>query len=185
MGMTATTETPHANDPRYPVGRFHKPQTIDAQALEQAISTLEELPQEMRDAVAGLDDEQLDTPYRAGGWTLLQTVHHVADSHMNAYIRMKLALTEDAPIIKTYEEALWANLHDGHDAPAEWSLSLLDALHARWVMMLRSLTDAQWQRTFVHPEHGPLGLQTAVLMYDWHSRHHTAHITQLRQAKGW
>jgi len=183
--MTANTETPHANDPRYPVGRFHKPQVIDALAIEQSIFTLGELPQEMRNAVADLDDAQLDTPYREGGWTLLQTVHHVADSHMNAYIRMKLALTEDAPTIKTYEEALWANLHDGSDAPVEWSLMLLEALHARWAMMLRSLTEAQWQRTFIHPEHGPLDLKTALLMYDWHSRHHTAHITHLRHAKGW
>lgn len=183
--MTTNTPTQPSSDPRYPVGRFNKPQTIDADAIEDALKTLQELPQQLRNAVDDMNDAQLATPYREGGWTVRQCVHHVADSHMNAYIRMKLALTEDAPVIKTYEEALWAELSDGKNAPIEWSLRLLEALHARWVTMLSSLNDEQWQRTFAHPEHGPLNLQTAVLMYDWHSRHHLAHITSLRQAKGW
>ncbi|MEZ2348438.1 YfiT family bacillithiol transferase [Terriglobus sp. RCC_193] len=183
--MTTDNQTQPSSDPRYPVGRFHKPSVVDTVAINNGRKTLEELPQQLRNAVANLNDAQLATPYREGGWTLRQTVHHIADSHMNAYIRMKLALTEDAPVIRTYEEALWAELQDGKNAPVEWSLQLIEALHARWVMMLRSLNDEQWQRTFVHPEHGPLTLQTAVLMYDWHSRHHLAHITSLRHAKGW
>ncbi|SDE73366.1 YfiT family bacillithiol transferase [Terriglobus roseus] len=183
--MTTNTPAQPSSDPRYPMGRFHNPPTIDAAAIEDALKTLQELPQQLRNAVKDLNDAQLATPYREGGWTVRQTVHHVADSHMNAYIRMKLALTENAPVIKTYEEALWAELSDGKNAPVEWSLQLLEALHARWVTMLRSLKDEQWQRTFAHPEHGPLNLQTAVLMYDWHSRHHLAHITSLREAKGW
>lgn len=183
--MTTDTQTQPSSDPRYPVGRFHKPQTIDSVAIETGLKTLEELPRQLRNAVADLNDAQLATPYREGGWTVRQTVHHVADSHMNAYIRMKLALTEDAPVIRTYEEALWAELSDGKSAPVEWSLQLLESLHSRWVMMLRSLDDKQWQRTFVHPEHGAVSLQTGLLMYDWHSRHHLAHITSLRQAKGW
>jgi len=172
-------------DPRYPVGRFIKPDSIDTPTLKDALLTIGELPQNLRDAVDDLDENQLATPYREGGWTLRQTVHHIADSHMNAYIRMKLALTENAPIIKAYEESLWAELHDGKDAPVEWSIELIETLHARWLMLLLSLTSQQWQRTFVHPEHGPLTLEMAALMYAWHGRHHVAHIRQLRKARKW
>ena len=172
-------------DARYPVGRFARPAVIDAAALSDALFTLGELPQNLRAAVHGLEAEQLNTPYRDGGWAVRQVVHHIADSHMNCYLRIKLALTEDAPAIKPYNEAAWANLHDGHDAPIEWSLELTEALHARLLMLLRSLTRAQWQRTYVHPENGSLPLEAAALLYAWHSRHHVAHITTLRAAKGW
>jgi hypothetical protein len=172
-------------DPRYPVGHFKRPAEIDAAALSDALLTLGELPQDLRMAVDGLHADQLDTPYRAGGWTVRQLVHHIADSHMNCYVRIKLALTEAAPTIKPYDEAAWAMLHDGHDAPIEWSLDLLEALHARLLMLLRSLNAQQWQRTFVHPENGSLSLETVALLYAWHSRHHVAHITTLRTAKGW
>ena len=172
-------------DPRYPIGRFHPPVSVDALTLEEALQTLGELPQSLRTAVEDLAPDQMATPYREGGWSVRQVVHHVADSHMNAYMRFRFALTEDAPTIKPYNEAAWARLHDADDAPVEWSLDLLEALHARWLMLLRSLTKAQWQRTFVHPENGVVPLQTAALMYAWHSRHHTAHITHLRAAKGW
>ena len=184
MTNHASTSDPAA-DLRYPIGRFERPSTIDALTLEQALQTLGELPQSLRTAVEDLSPEQLATPYREGGWTVLQVVHHVADSHMNAYMRFRFALTEDAPTIKTYNEAAWALLHDAQDAPAEWSLDLLEALHARWLMLLRSLTDTQWQRTFTHPELGPLALNTVVMLYAWHSRHHTAHITHMRAAMGW
>jgi uncharacterized damage-inducible protein DinB len=153
--------------------------------LADALWTLGELPQDLRAAVDGLDDEQLDTPYREGGWTVRQVVHHMADSHMNCYLRIKFALTEDAPTIKPYDEKMWAGLHDGADAPVEWSLTLVEALHARLLMLLHSLKAEQWQRVFVHPENGSLGLQTVALLYAWHSRHHVAHITALRAAKGW
>jgi uncharacterized damage-inducible protein DinB len=153
--------------------------------LSDALLTLGELPQNLRAAVDDLHADQLDTPYREGGWTVRQLVHHIADSHMNCYVRIKLALTEDAPTIKAYDEAAWAMLHDGQDAPIEWSLELLEALHARLLMLLRSLSPKQWQRTFVHPENGALSLETVALLYAWHSRHHVAHITMLRTTMGW
>ena len=171
-------------DPRYPIGKFAKPGTITPDERNGAIASLAELPEQLRNAVNGLDAAQLDTPYRDGGWTLRQVVHHVADSHMNSFIRIRLALTEDWPVIKTYEEAAWATLHDS-TAPVEWSLELIESLHARWVMLLQSLDEAQWQRGFRHPESGPSTVERAALMYAWHSRHHLAHITHLRAAKGW
>jgi hypothetical protein len=172
-------------DPRYPIGRFTRPTVIDAAALSEALFQLGELPQNLRAAVDDLDGRQLSTPYREGGWTVRQLVHHIADSHMNCYVRIKLALTEDAPTIKAYDEAAWAGLHDGEAAPIEWSLELLEAMHARLLMLLRSLKPDQWQRTFVHPENGALSLETVALLYAWHSQHHVAHITTLRAAKGW
>ena len=153
--------------------------------LSQALDTLGELPQNLRAAVKHLDDEQLDTPYRDGGWTVRQVVHHVADSHMNCYLRIRLALTEDAPTIRPYEEKAWATLHDAADAPVEWSLELLEALHARLLMLLHSLSPDQWKRTYVHPENGSMRLDQVALLYAWHSRHHVAHITALRAAKDW
>jgi hypothetical protein len=153
--------------------------------LTDALLTLGELPQDLRSAVDGLEDAQLDTPYREGGWTVRQVVHHVADSHMNCYLRIKFALTEAAPTIMPYDENAWAALHDGADAPVEWSLALVEALHARLLMLLQSLSSTAWQRTFVHPENGPLKLETVALLYAWHSKHHVAHITALRAAKGW
>jgi len=171
-------------DPRYPVGRFTAPSTILPDERTDAIATLAELPEQLRNAVDGLSFAQLSTPYREGGWTLRQVVHHVADSHMNALIRVKLALTEDWPTIKPYDEKAWASLHDVA-APVEWSLELIESLHARWVMLLQSLTEAQWQRGYDHPESGKMTVEMATLLYAWHSRHHVAHITHLRAKEGW
>ncbi|WP_213803822.1 YfiT family bacillithiol transferase [Granulicella sp. dw_53] len=171
-------------DPCYPIGAFAPPETISKEFLLGAIATLADLPGELRNAVQGLDYEQLSAPYREGGWMLRQVVHHVADSHMNAFIRVRLALTEDWPTIKPYNEAAWAVLQDVN-APVEWSLELVESLHARWVMMLQSLDEVQWQRGFHHPEYGPQTIEVATLYYDWHSRHHVAHINHLRARKGW
>ena len=143
-------------------------------------------PVRMREAVRGLSEQQLDTPYRDGGWTVRQVVHHVPDSHLNAYCRLKLALTEDEPTIRPYDEATWAELEDSRSTPIEVSLTLLESLHARWVGLLRSLKDDDFRRTFRHPEHG--GVQTLdwlVAMYSWHGRHHVGHITSLRERHGW
>jgi hypothetical protein len=172
-------------DPRYPIGRFRKPETITPDDRLGAIATLAEFPETLRNAVDGLDIAQLDTAYREGGWTVLQVVHHVADSHMNALLRLRLALTEEWPTIKPYDEKAWAALRDATAAPAEWSLELIESLHARWVMLLQSLDEWQWKRGYLHPESGPATVEAATLMYAWHSRHHTAHITRLRMKKGW
>jgi uncharacterized damage-inducible protein DinB len=171
-------------DPKYPVGRFTPPATITPGERSDAIATLAELPEQLRNAVDGLSFTQLSTPYRDGGWTLRQVVHHVADSHINAYVRVKLALTEDWPTIKPYDEAAWAKLHDVA-APIEWSLELVESLHARWVMLLQSLTDEQWKRGCHHPENGPMTVELLALLYAWHSRHHVAHITHLRAREKW
>ncbi len=176
-----------APDPRFPIGRFQRPaagQPVPEGELANAISELSDLPEQLRNAVDGLDAHQLGTPYREGGWTVRQLVHHIADSHMNAFLRIRLALTEDAPTISPYDEKAWANLPDSA-APIEWSLELVESLHARWVMLLQSLGPAQWSRTFIHPEHGPQSVDFATLLYAWHSRHHVAHITHLRTAKSW
>ena len=149
------------------------------------IETIRLLPERLAEAVAGLTDAQLDTPYRTGGWTVRQVVHHVADSHMNAYIRFRLALTEDWPTIKPYEEAEWAELEDARTLPVERSLELLRALHFRWVVLLNSLTTEQFERGYVHPAGGRPDLGQVLALYDWHSRHHTAHITNLRTRMGW
>ena len=171
-------------DPRYPAGKFERPEKITPDDRLNAIASIAEMPEELRNAVEGLDSDQLNTPYREGGWTVRQLVHHIADSHMNAFIRMRLALTEDWPTIKPYDEKAWATLHDSV-APVEWSLELIEALHARWVMMLQALTEEQWARGFNHPENGPTRVEEATLLYAWHSRHHVAHITHLREAEGW
>jgi uncharacterized damage-inducible protein DinB len=163
-------------DPRYPIGKFRRAEanTTDHQAN---IAVLAALPKNLRAAVAGLSDAQVGTPYREGGWTLRQLVHHLADSHMNSYIRMRLALTEEWPTIKPYDEKLWAQLADASAAPVEVSLELLTALHGRWVLLLQSLTEEQWQRGYVHPQNGRQTLAEGVALYAWHSRHHVAHIT--------
>jgi uncharacterized damage-inducible protein DinB len=176
--------TPHDQDPRFPIGKFAAPQPVTPDDVIGAIASLADLPTELRNAVQGLNYSQLNTPYRDGGWTVRQTVHHLADSHMNAVIRIRLALTEDWPTIKPYDQAAWATLHDC-TAPIEWSLELLESLHARWVMLLQSLTDEQWQRGYRHPENGPQTVEVATLMYAWHSRHHVAHINHLRAREGW
>jgi len=171
-------------DPRYPVGRFSRPETVTADERIAAIAVLAELPAMLSEAVEGLDREQFDTPYREGGWTVRQLVHHIADSHMNAFLRVRLALTEDWPTITPYNEKAWAMLPDSA-APAGWSVRLLENLHARWVMLLESLTDEQWARGMKHPENGPMTVETATLLYAWHSRHHVAHIVRLREREGW
>ena len=176
--------SPNDVDPRYPVGRFTPPATITPDERTGAITTLAELPEQLRNAVDGLNFAQLATPYREGGWTVRQVVHHVADSHMNAVIRVKLALTEDWPTIKPYDEAAWAKLHDVA-APIEWSLEPVESLHARWVMLLQSLDEDQWQRGCNHPENGPMTVELLALLYAWHSRHHVAHITHLRAKENW
>lgn len=173
-----------APDPRYPIGRFQRPDPISAVDRAAALRVLADLPEELRNAVSGLNHTQFDTPYREGGWTVRQLVHHVADSHMNAVIRVRLALTEDAPTIKPYDEKSWALLHDCV-APPEWSLELIESLHARWCMLLHSLAPEQWQRVFIHPERGPQTVELATLLYAWHSSHHLAHISHLRIARGW
>ncbi|HEY0161455.1 MAG TPA: bacillithiol transferase BstA [Edaphobacter sp.] len=171
-------------DPRYPIGKFERPETITADERLNAIATLAELPEELRNAVDGFGSGQLNTPYREGGWTVRQLVHHIADSHLNAFVRIKLALTEDWPTVKPYDEKAWATLHDSA-APVEWSLELIESLHARWVMLLQSLTEEQWKRGYRHPEDGDCSVEVAALIYAWHSRHHTAHITHLRSREGW
>lgn len=170
---------------RYPIGRFTAPATFLPGIRMANIQTLQLLPARLRAAVAGLSDGQLDTPYREGGWTVRQVVHHVADSHANAYTRFKLALTEDWPTIKTYDEAAWADLVDSRMLPVEPSLSLIAALHERWVALIESLTEEDFRKGFIHPEKGKQILGTALAAYDWHSRHHTAHITSLRARLGW
>jgi hypothetical protein len=185
MSSSPTAKPSAAPDARYPLGEWAAPVVLDASTLKLALWELGELPQRLRESVRNLRDRQLDTPYREGGWTVRQLVHHIADSHMNCYIRIRFALTEDAPTIKPYDEGAWAWLHDGAVAPVDWSLDLLEALHARLLMLLRSLRPDQWQRTYVHPELGAMRLDTVVHMYAWHSRHHVAHITQLRASKGW
>ena len=145
---------------------------------------LRDLPDRLSEAVDGLNDAQLDTPYREGGWTVRQVVHHVADSHMNSYVRFKLALTEAEPAVKTYDEAAWAALSDSQ-LPVDVSLTLIWALHERWVALLEGMTERDFQKKFVHPERGVQDLGTALALYDWHARHHTAHITNLRARLGW
>jgi hypothetical protein len=164
---------------RYPVGKFERLKTpLDAATRRTHIETFEQTPARFRSLVSGLNDRQLDTPYRPGGWTIRQVVHHVPDSHMNAYIRMKLAATEDAPAIRTYEEQLWAELPEAKTGPVDMSLALLDALHRRMVAFLRGLPEADMQKPFTHPEWKRVTIDEAIAMYAWHCRHHTAHIEQ-------
>lgn len=184
MLPNAVSSMAEAVDLRYPLGRFRVPETISPDDRLLAISTLAEMPSELRNAVRGLDGGQLDTPYREGGWTVRQVVHHVADSHMNALIRVKLALTEEWPTVVTYNEGAWARLPDV-TGPVEWSLELIESLHARWVLLLQALTEAQWQRGYTHPENGRQSVEMATQLYAWHSRHHVAHIRHLRQREEW
>lgn len=166
---------------RYPVGHFN---ADAAGSRAEQLQVLRELPEKLRAAVAGLSDAQLDTPYRDGGWTARQVVHHVADSHANGYIRVKLALTEDNPAIKVYDETAWARLPDSR-LPVDLSLAMTDALHKRLVALLEPLGEAELQKTFVHPERGQVTLANNLALYAWHSRHHLAHITRLRERMGW
>jgi DinB superfamily len=173
-----------AHDPRYPIGQFSPPETITPSDRLYAIQVIAELPEQLREAVRDLDPDQLNTPYRKGGWTVRQVVHHLGDSHMTAFHRARRALTEDWPEIAGYDEKAFAVLGDA-TAPVEWSLTLLESVHARWVMMLQTLSENQWHRGFRHLERGPQALDYVTLLYAWHSRHHVAHITHLRVAEGW
>jgi len=172
-------------DLRYPIGKFQPSATPSEEERRKLIAQIEEAPKRLRAAVAGLTREQLATPYRDGGWTVQQVVHHLPDSHMNAYVRFKLALTEDEPTIKPYNETRWAELSDSKTTPIETSLAMFDALHERWLHLLRGMTAADFARKMNHPERGPMSLDDALGMYAWHGHHHVAHITGLRQRKGW
>lgn len=172
-------------DLRYPVGPFVPGPDASVERLAAFVGEIAAAPARLRAAVAGLDDRQLDTPYRPDGWTVRQLVHHVADSHVNAYVRLKLALTEDGPTIKPYDEAGWAALPDSAE-PIDASLRLLDALHERWAAVLRAVEPAQWARVVHHPEHArPMSVALLTELYAWHGRHHVAHVTALREREGW
>ncbi len=173
------------NDPRYPIGKFTYDVPPDEAQRKKFIDDIEQAPAAMRAAVRGLSPQQIETPYRDGGWTVRQVVHHVPESHMNAYIRFKLALTEDEPTIKPYEEHLWAELADIPVTSLEASLTLLEALHVRFVILLRSLKAADWKRTFRHPQLGLMPLEKNLALYAWHGKHHVAHVTELRRRMGW
>jgi uncharacterized damage-inducible protein DinB len=170
---------------KYPIGQFNYDAAASEEQREVWIKEISEAPQKLRLAVKGLSDSQLDTPYRPGGWTIRQVVHHVADSHMNSYIRFKLALTEDLPTIKPYDEAQWAELSDSVMLPVEISLQLLDSLHMRWVNLLKSISAEAYDRCFIHPESGIITLTRNLGFYAWHGNHHIAHITSLRARMGW
>jgi hypothetical protein len=173
------------NDPRFPVGAFQRQPSYSSTEREASIAVIAALPAQLRAAVTGLSDAQLDTPYRDDGWTVRQVVHHLPDSHVNSYVRFKLALTEHEPIIKPYDEAAWAQLPDSRLTPIDVSLTLLEALHSRWVILLRSIPEAGWARAYQHPQSGLMPLDVALALYDWHSRNHLAHITSLRERLGW
>jgi uncharacterized damage-inducible protein DinB len=172
-------------DPRYPIGKYAQAKDVTPQLRTAAIDEIATAPAKLRAALQGLNDSQLDTPYRDGGWTLRQVAHHVPDSHLNAYIRLRFALTENEPTIKPYDEAAWAKLEDAEHAPVEVSLRLLEPLHERWVRLLRSMKPEDFARTFIHPEHGVRTLDWMLFLYAWHGRHHTAHITELKKQKNW
>lgn len=171
-------------DMKYPIGTFHFDGKITSSVTENWINEIEKLPALLRDAVKDLDDDHLDTPYRSEGWTVRQVIHHLADSHMNAYVRFKLALTEEKPVIKPYDETNWAKLSD-YTLPVDTSLSLLEALHKRWTNLLRSLTPADMKKTFIHPQSGEVSVGQNIGIYAWHGKHHLAHITTLCSRKGW
>ena len=172
-------------DLRYPVGRFARPASFTQASRSAVIAAIDELPTKLRHATHRLSDAQLDTPYRPGGWTVRQVVHHLADSHLNAYVRTRLALTEENPTIKPYDEAKWAELADARSMPTEPSLSMLDAIHARWVALLKTLTSEHFPRSLMHPENGPMSIDSLLELYGWHGRHHVAHVTSLRTSEGW
>jgi hypothetical protein len=173
------------SDPRFPIGKFTFDGPTDQEQRTKLIDDIAQTPANLRAAVKGLTPQQIETPYRDGGWTVRQVVHHVPESHMNAFIRFKLALTEDSPTIKPYMEDRWANLPDVKSTPLEISFVMLDSLHDRWVRLLRALQPPDWKRTFTHPELGTLPLEKNLALYAWHGRHHVAHITELRKKMGW
>lgn len=171
---------------RFPIGKFEAPQVLTPALLNQYIHDIETFPNRIKEAVTGLNDSQLDTPYRTDGWTIRQVVHHCSDSHMNSIIRFKLALTEEEPTIKPYFEERWAELADSKNMPIESALLLLDGLHQRWTVLLKSLTPEELKKTFIHPEHGKrFRLDENIGVYAWHGNHHLAHITTLKKSKHW
>lgn len=172
-------------DLRYPIGPFKFEGPLTDRQRRAFIDQIEEAPARLREAVASLSEDQLDTPYRPDGWTVRQVAHHIPDSHLNSYVRFRLALTEEAPTIKTYREDRWAELADARSSPIELSLSLLDALHKRWVVLLRAMTSDDFGKSFMHPELGEVSLDKNVSLYAWHGRHHIAHITSLCDRMGW
>jgi len=174
-----------STDPRYPVGKLAYEGLADDATRAKRIAIIAETPAKFRAAVGGLSEMQLDSPYREGGWTVRQLAHHVPDSHMNAYIRFKWVMTEDNPTIKAYNENTWAQLADSKTTPVEVSLKILENVHERWVHLLRSLTAKDFERKFMHPENGEMTLDKLLNVYAWHGPHHTAHVTELRKAKGW
>ena len=175
-----------SSDLSYPVGKFAEPDAYTPERRRLYIEQIAALPANLRAAVAGWDDARLDEPYRPGGWTVRQLLHHVPDSHLNAYVRFKLALTEDEPTIKPYDQDRWSQMADTRVTPVEVSLALLDAVHVRWVNVLRAMSAADFQRAYFHPELGHrVPLDYALAMYAWHSRHHLAHVTELKRRKGW
>ena len=170
---------------RYPIGKFQRPGAVSQTERDRYLNDIEEAPRRLRAAVVGLTAEQMDTPYREGGWTVRQVAHHLPDSHLNAYARMKLALTEDTPTIKPYDEARWAELSDSRTAPVETSLAMMEALHERWGHLLRGMRESDFGRTVMHPEMGALTVDDLLALYAWHGRHHVAQITGLRHRRGW
>jgi len=172
-------------DLRYPIGKFQFPAEVSDNDRELFIEQIAETPANLRASIEGLSEAQFETPYRPDGWTIRQVIHHVPDSHLNSYIRFRLALTEEEPLIKAYHEDRWAELKDARSAPVEISLALLDALHVRWTELLRALSKEELSRTFRHPELGPIRLEQNLALYAWHGRHHVAHITGLRHRMGW
>jgi uncharacterized damage-inducible protein DinB len=181
----ARMTSPSKTDPRYPTGKFTFDPDISPDKRQRQIAAIRETPAKLRAAVTGLSEPQIETPYRDGGWTVRQVVHHVPESHMNAFVRFKLALTEDNPTIKPYEEDLWVKLGDIPRTPVETSLVLLESLHQRWTALLEAMTDADFRRPLVHPDIGPITLDRLLQTYAWHGAHHTAHITALRALRGW
>jgi hypothetical protein len=173
------------SDPHYPIGKFTYNAPPSEDQRKQLIDDIAQTPAALRAAVKGLTPQQIETPYREGGWTVRQVVHHVPESHMNAYIRFKLGLTEDQPTIKPYMEDRWANLPDVQSTPLDVSLSLLELLHDRWVRVLLAIKPEEWKRTFLHPELGAMPLEKNLALYSWHGRHHAAHITELRRKMAW
>lgn len=170
---------------RYPIGPLRVQPSLSDEERHRAVEEIAALPAELRNTVAGLTDAQLATPYRPGGWTVRQVVNHIPDSHMNGYVRFKLAVTEEEPTVKTYDEAAWAELADGREGDIEVSLRLLEALHERWVTFLRSMSPAQFQRILRHPELGTISAESYLQTYAWHGRHHLAHISGLIEREGW
>lgn len=173
-------------DLRFPVGKFVRPESLAPEQRKAAIRTIAELPAKLRAALKGLNEKQLATPYRPDGWTVAQVVHHLSDSHMNALTRLKLGLTEEVPTIKPYDEAKWAELEDGRSTLVNESLNMIDGLHAKWAYLLERMQPEQFARKINHPEwKTPMTLDTLLALYEWHSRHHVAHITELRRREGW